>query len=750
MNIRSRDFVGKAEKIKSTETRLESEIRSISSNIFSLKSEKSYIMMNISSLNAELSAAYCDTDEEGNIDYGRVSSLQIQIEAAESRLASVSSEISIAESELSEKKSSLEITKEEKAQTLFEIERRAKKTSENIDYASGMCGSYARIGSQLSNNLTGSLNTLSQAANILGGSVSTSTGGGSGRGVSTSSSVSRSSISGGSVSGSGGSDGSSSKVESSKGNSSWSNKGLLSKSLHSASVSFSKYSFNNISGSISLVKNLGVFSKSDSDTASSFQMVSQQHSNSDIQCSFNSSKSGKSSKNTVSSSKNTARSSKSTAQNNNSIAKGFRKSSSSGKSKSKKSSEKGSVDKRWAISQIFYKSDLSMSPMERLSAYMNEHNYGIKDYDIYSKDPEWITLHKAVYHKKSSSYSAHEKACSDYKEWQDKGGSEMPYTKTSYTVNVSSKSIFGVRGAEDSGFWEYKRHSKQDYVDMARQIPIVRQYLRNGMSLEYIISKGGIVGACAANYFQSPIKVGRYKDSYIHIDDGRHRIEAAKIAGVDIPVTVVEFYGFQFNEIVSFEEKLEMANKNSKVLKWQGNPGNSVRVPKDSNGSLAKELKKYGISGIEYKKGNPDFSPISCFNLKFDNFPALYTHISNIIVSEKILKKDGSLMSRSDFNNTIRSIWQSVAAEYVFQKLKTDGNFANEFERKTGIKVSSIGSANALKNALGDNGLTMHETNDCSQIQFVSTSIHSAFKHAGGVCEMLEHLFDPYSHLIDY
>ena len=44
----------------------------------------------------------------------------------------------------------------------------------------------------------------------------------------------------------------------------------------------------------------------------------------------------------------------------------------------------------------------SKSPMDQLSAYMSEHNYGPDDYAEYSQDPEWQRLHKEAfpdYHK---------------------------------------------------------------------------------------------------------------------------------------------------------------------------------------------------------------------------------------------------------------------------------------------------------------------------------------------------------------
>ena len=283
---------------------------------------------------------------------------------------------------------------------------------------------------------------------------------------------------------------------------------------------------------------------------------------------------------------------------------------------------------------------------------------------------------------------------------------------------------------------------------MARQIPIVRQYMQKGFTIKEIIAKGGIIGACAENYFQSPVQVGRYHDSYIHLDDGRHRVEAAKIAGVDIPVTIVEDYSFFFKEIYSFQDKVVQAETSGAGFRWQGSAGNSVMIPTDVNSTITDELRKYGLQGIVYKNGSPDFSPVSCFKVSFHDFPALYHYVSQSITAGQLIKKDGSMLSRKELRNKIRSRWQSLTKSYICQRLASDRDFAHEFEKSTGIRASSVTSVKALERELNTKQLTMHETNDCSQIQFVSKKIHDAFHHIGGSGEMLEHIFDAYSHLL--
>lgn len=42
-------------------------------------------------------------------------------------------------------------------------------------------------------------------------------------------------------------------------------------------------------------------------------------------------------------------------------------------------------------------SDAELTPMQELSSYMNDHNYGPGDFDEYSQDPEWQRLHEAAF-----------------------------------------------------------------------------------------------------------------------------------------------------------------------------------------------------------------------------------------------------------------------------------------------------------------------------------------------------------------
>lgn len=136
-----------------------------------LSGRRSSLNSIISYLEAAIAAAYEDTDEDGDPDYGLIASLEAEKSSAENELLGVEQDLDSTGSELESKQSELEAVEEEKAQTLFEIQERARKTSQNISLAGGMYGAYAGVGGTLQNSLQTSLSSLTQAAGILGESV---------------------------------------------------------------------------------------------------------------------------------------------------------------------------------------------------------------------------------------------------------------------------------------------------------------------------------------------------------------------------------------------------------------------------------------------------------------------------------------------------------------------------------------------------------------------------------------------------
>ena len=126
MAVRSRDFVGIAEGIRSHELSTKSQIENLKGRMSELSGRRSSLNSTISYLEAAIAAAYEDTDEDGDPDYGLIASLEAEKSSAENELSGVEQDLDSTGSELESKQNELEAVEEEKAQTLFEIQERAK------------------------------------------------------------------------------------------------------------------------------------------------------------------------------------------------------------------------------------------------------------------------------------------------------------------------------------------------------------------------------------------------------------------------------------------------------------------------------------------------------------------------------------------------------------------------------------------------------------------------------------------------
>ena len=211
------------------------------------------------------------------------------------------------------------------------------------------------------------------------------------------------------------------------------------------------------------------------------------------------------------------------------------------------------------------------------------------------------------------------------------------------------------------------------------------------------------------------------------LEDNNSRLfEITGISGVE---DIREAY--ENHTLKDTNEKIASSDRNNGELEWQGERGNSMRVPKDPAGELAAELHKYGVEGIEYRQGNVDFDPVALYEIDFSDQNEIYNSIGKNI-------EIGKLNTREDLNTAVRKTWQSIAKQQVVERIAEDKDYAAEIQKKTGIDISKAVSETAFKRELSRVGLTMHETHDCSRIQLVPTKIHDAFKHSGGTAEMLE------------
>ena len=510
MAVRSRDFVGIAEGIRNHELSTKSQIENLKGRMSELSGRRSSLNSTISYLEAAIAAAYEDTDEDGYPDYSLIASLKAQKNSAENELYGVENDLDSTGNELGNKQNELEIVEEEKAQTLFELQERARKTSNNISWAGGMYGAYAVVGRILQNSLQTSLSSLSKAAGILGGSVDGASSGGRG-GFSGSSNASSgqdgTSIGDNSLGTSplsaftGGYSGEALPLSASRFNT---NQDQLATpatmpNYHSGQSSVntkSLQSFSTEQGANEYATDSFSVSLEDAPILPGVTEYLSGQESQLAQCAF------KSKNNQTQPSLG-----------NTLVYEG------NYKSVQETQSFSGFIDTTKTASMI---------ARHGRNSFID--SLIVQDWELgrYS-DLTMSSFRKQV---AQSDYASYIKNPSDYR--------HISYDKK-MVIYIDPATINEIRGVDDKNFWSYKSTSYSSYIDMARQIPLVYSMAKAGEKLTDLAKRDDVIGACARNYFlNDDITVMRVGNGYIFGGEGRHRIMAALIAGVNIPVRVTD------------------------------------------------------------------------------------------------------------------------------------------------------------------------------------------------------------------
>lgn len=176
------EIVGIAQEIKCDEVSARQSVEQVSYEINNLENERESLESARDSLEAALDAAYNDVDEDGEPDRGRIAGLEARIAQIEQQICNVDNNLSRKRQEWNVYKRQLEATEVKKEKIIYEIEDRARKTNNNIHVSGGIYGAYSGVCTTIQNSLQSNMNTLSQAAEILGKNLSSySTTGGSAR-----------------------------------------------------------------------------------------------------------------------------------------------------------------------------------------------------------------------------------------------------------------------------------------------------------------------------------------------------------------------------------------------------------------------------------------------------------------------------------------------------------------------------------------------------------------------------------------
>ncbi len=492
MAIRSKEFVGIAEGIRSHELSTKNLIESLKRRLNSLFGRQQALEGQISYLEAAIAAAYENTDEDGDPDYAYIAALEAQKSEAESDLSDVEDDIDNTDDELEQSEGELETVLEEKERTFFEIQERARQTSQNISLAGGMYGAYAGVGSTLQSSFQSSLSALSQAAGILGGSVQGAAGG--------------SGVAG---------NGSPSK-----------NQSAASIQPATSAVASFTASGTNIqhtpASHFSTQQSLTVGSASHAFRSKKKRIVAPSVGN------YYSTQSANGytthaftciGQTTQKSTTSNFRSNQSSSLKENQIAvTGVHQ----GASSSRLSSNKEASNRH--ISPAGFS-----EPVAQKGRNSFNNSLIVQDWEL------------GRYAEPSGAYSRKNAAARDYHTYSQNA---EQYQYTSHTgkmnrVTIDPATVYEVRGVQDLGFWSYKNRSWEDYVEMASQIPKVQRMIDNGADLTMLSKRNDIIGACAYNYFvRDDIRVTKVGNAHILGDSGRHRLMGALIAGVDIPVHI--------------------------------------------------------------------------------------------------------------------------------------------------------------------------------------------------------------------
>ncbi|WP_301098932.1 HNH endonuclease [Otariodibacter sp.] len=143
--------------------------------------------------------------------------------------------------------------------------------------------------------------------------------------------------------------------------------------------------------------------------------------------------------------------------------------------------------------------------------------------------------------------------------------------------------------------------------------------------------------------------------------------------------------------------------------RWTGEKGDSVWIPdrdyrpeykskysreNPDNLTWGEILDKYGIEGIEFKDGYPDFGPISKIDVEIDGF----------------------------------------SSDRLKNFAKADEKTAEQWTKEG--KDGKVWTAEDVKNWRKENNYTWHECEDCKTMQLVPTEVHNNIPHSGGISEI--------------
>lgn len=184
MKLRASEFISKAEGLKSSELSIRQKLESIRSRRSSIQSEISTLEFRLDSLYMQLEALESsDSDDEGADNSGAIAAVMAEISSTQDDISDCRQQDAELRSQEMEADAELRQIEMEEQETLSDIQDSAARTNQNIALISSFGGDYANVSAQASGSFQHNLGQLSQAAQILGGSVAMGAAGAGGRGA---------------------------------------------------------------------------------------------------------------------------------------------------------------------------------------------------------------------------------------------------------------------------------------------------------------------------------------------------------------------------------------------------------------------------------------------------------------------------------------------------------------------------------------------------------------------------------------
>ena len=236
----------------------------------------------------------------------------------------------------------------------------------------------------------------------------------------------------------------------------------------------------------------------------------------------------------------------------------------------------------------------------------------------------------------------------------------------------------------------------------------VAAYMRTKMSYDMGKGSSGLAGNGAVN-----INININKTTVINED----RIQRLELNDeyikehqikLDSENHINEFEGKKFGgKYNSYKERIDGTSKESPILgRYDGERGESKYIPSNRNAEgivVIGILKKYGVDGIEYRNGEPDFE----------------------VCAESVVKIEHMTEFRYDYEAPKGVLGNFTQADIECAK-------AWNFEEKDG---RSNWEPRDVLNYRKANGLTWHEKCDTETMVMVRSEINAYFKHVGGCSE---------------